>query len=58
MEGWMTSWAGVIKGPRGEEEEEGGGEGGGGKAAQVGGAPRIIPIDWPIDLRGKPPAGW
>lgn len=56
-----------MKGPsgrteRGEGSVEGGG--GGGQAAQVGGAPLVIPIDWLINLgvrgrrgSGEPPKG-
>lgn len=51
----MAWWAGPVKGPSGRvEREEGGveegGEGGVGHAAQVGGAPLVIPIDWLINL--------
>lgn len=55
----MAWWAWPVKGPSGRTErgegsvEEGGGEGGGGQAAQVGGAPLVIPIDWLINLGAR-----
>lgn len=67
----MAWWAWPVKGPSGRTErgegsveDGGGGGGGGGQAAQVGGAPLVIPIDWLINLGGrggrkwrKPPSG-
>lgn len=57
----MAWWAWPVKGPSGRRErgegsvEEGGG--GGGQAAQVGGAPLVIPIDWLINLSAQVAAG-